>query len=264
MATLARHVGIAVEECGQLFNRFGSFLQGRFGQCDTMQRKRVLGNYQTSVPALATPQLFTAPSASLVGQVTVGSNCSIWYNTILRGDRGSVVIGNNVHVMDGSVLRCGILSVRDVRIGNNVIVEPNVTIEPCRIDDGAYICSGAVLMEGCHIKSGTVIGPRTVVTQFQVCEAGQYYSGHPAKQFRPLRQDEIQKFRTKLANVIELAKEHGTNTEEISKGLQERKALVLNALKEFAEHGANDPEYRPHYFHNRRFQIDSDGNVSLI
>eukprot|EP00906_Rhabdomonas_costata_P009962 RCo014019 len=257
-----RRLGKAIQETAQLLCRYGYFNQGKFGQAEKLQRKFVARPYDFDFPE-AGSIVYMAPTVSLIGSVKIGDKSSVWSNVTMRGDRGCITVGDNSHVMDNVTVCCGILSVRDVKVGNDVVIEPNVTLEPCQIGDGAYICAGAILMEGCRIQPGAVVGPRAVISQFQTCESGKIYLGPHPKDGRPLTKEEEGKYRVKLQAVAETAAKHGENYKAITRELLDEKTAVLTALEESAQDGAEHPEFRSHYFKNRRYQITEEGRVSL-
>jgi len=257
-----KRIGLATSEVAELMNRFGSFLQGRYGHCESTIRRRQFGSFEYNVPSVKRLS-FLAPSTLFTGKVEIGEGSSVWNNVSMRADRGRINIGNNVHIQDNVVVVTGIMSVRDVNIANNVVIEPGVTIEPCKIEEGAYICAGATLMEGCRVARGAVIGPKAVLRQFQNCEPDHYYLGRPAKESRPLTPEEKELYRSKREAVIQLAKDYAVTYAELEKKLANPKALLMEALVKHAEHGSTDPSYRPHYFTNKRFQISPDGSLTL-
>lgn len=165
------------------------------------------------------------------------SQGTVWYNSVLRGDRGRIMIGSNVHIMDRVVIHSGILSVRDVIIGDDVVIEPGCTIGPCQIGDGAYIRSGSHLLEGCKIGKGAVVGPNTVVLEFQELEGNKYHSGSPAaSESRPLELEETISYVKKRESLAELGKEHEyANTATIEQ-ITEHKIVA----KSFVERNLNE------------------------
>lgn len=125
---------------------------------------------------------FLADNAAIVGDVKIGTNCSIWYGAVLRGDVGPIVIGDNVNIQDGAVLHAT-TGVSEVRIGNYVSVGHNAIVHGAVIEDNVLVGMGAVVMDNVRVPSGTVIAAGAVVTGGQQLEPG-IYAGIPAKKIK--------------------------------------------------------------------------------
>lgn len=133
-----------------------------------------------------TPQIgrdtFVADNAALVGDVTIGDNCSIWYGAVLRGDVGAIRIGNNSNVQDGAILH-GTLGVSETVLGENVSVGHNAVVHGARIGNDVLIGMGAVVMDNAIVPDGTVIAAGAVILANSVLEPG-IYAGVPAKKVK--------------------------------------------------------------------------------
>lgn len=133
-----------------------------------------------------TPQIgrytFVADNAALVGDVTIGDNCSIWYGAVLRGDVGAIRIGNNSNVQDGAILH-GTLGVSETVLGENVSVGHNAVVHGARIGNDVLIGMGAVVMDNAIVPDGTVIAAGAVILANSVLEPG-IYAGVPAKRVK--------------------------------------------------------------------------------
>ena len=125
---------------------------------------------------------FVADNAALLGDVTVGDNCSIWYGAVLRGDVGAIRIGNNSNVQDGAVLH-GTLGVSETVLGENVSVGHNAVVHGARIGNDVLIGMGAVVMDNAIVPDGTVIAAGAVILANSVLEPG-IYAGVPAKKVK--------------------------------------------------------------------------------
>ena len=125
---------------------------------------------------------FVADNAALVGNVTIGDNCSIWYGAVLRGDVGAIRIGNNSNVQDGAVLH-GTLGVSETVLGENVSVGHNAVVHGARIGNDVLIGMGAVVMDNAIVPDGTVIAAGAVILANSVLEPG-IYAGVPAKKVK--------------------------------------------------------------------------------
>ena len=106
---------------------------------------------------------FIAENATIVGEVTMGSQCSVWFNAVLRGDVHYIKIGNKVNIQDGAVIHCTYKKAPTV-IGNNVSIGHNAIVHGCTIKDNVLIGMGAIVMDDCIIESNTIIAAGAVVT----------------------------------------------------------------------------------------------------
>src|ERR1700740_3339627 len=106
------------------------------------------------------PQLgkncFVAPNATIVGDVVMGDDCSIWFNAVVRGDVNSIRIGNKVNIQDGAVIHCTYEKTK-VNLGNNVSIGHNAIVHGCTVHDNVLIGMGAIVMDNCEIGSNSII-----------------------------------------------------------------------------------------------------------
>ena len=128
---------------------------------------------------------FIAPNATIAGDVTMGNDCSIWFNAVLRGDVHYIKMGNKVNVQDGAVVHCTYLK-HPTTIGNNVSIGHNAIVHGCTIHDNVLVGMGAIIMDGCVEESNSIIGAGSVVTQNTHIESGFIYAGIPAKKVKEL------------------------------------------------------------------------------
>lgn len=123
---------------------------------------------------------FFAENATIVGDVIMGDGCSIWFNTVLRGDVNSIRIGDNVNIQDGSVLHT-LYQKSIIEIGDNVSIGHNVTIHGAKIEDNALIGMGSVVLDHAVIGEGAIIAAGSVVLSNTQVEPYSIYAGVPAK-----------------------------------------------------------------------------------
>ena len=123
---------------------------------------------------------FIAPNATIVGDVVIGEDCSIWFNAVVRGDVNSIRIGNKVNIQDGACLHCTYEKTQ-VHIGNNVSIGHNALVHGCSIADDVLIGMGAIVMDNVQIGSGSIVAAGAVVLENTVIEPGCIYAGVPAK-----------------------------------------------------------------------------------
>ena len=144
------------------------------------------------------PNTFIAPTAQIIGQVEIGHDCSIWFNTIIRGDVGPIKIGNETNVQDGTVIHCTYQKAF-ATIGNRVTIGHNVMLHGCTIDDLCLIGMGSTIMDHAHIPKRSIVGAGSLVTENAKFEEGWLIMGRPAKAVRPLKPEELA-FLDKSAN----------------------------------------------------------------
>ena len=142
---------------------------------------------------------FVAENATILGDVTLGSQCSVWYNAVIRGDVNSITIGNKVNIQDGVVIHCTYLKHATV-IGNNVSIGHNAIVHGCVIEDDVLIGMGAIVMDNCLVKSNVIIAAGSVVTQNSILESNSIYAGIPAKKVKDLEASSFKGEIERIAN----------------------------------------------------------------
>jgi carbonic anhydrase/acetyltransferase-like protein (isoleucine patch superfamily) len=134
-----------------------------------------------------TPQFgrncFFADNAVVVGEVTMGENCTVWFNAVIRGDVHSISIGNNTNVQDGAIIHCTYQKAKTV-IGNNVSIAHHAVVHGCTIEDNVLIGMGAIVMDDAVIGTGSVIAAGAIVLPKTLVEPGSIYAGMPAKKVK--------------------------------------------------------------------------------
>ncbi len=133
---------------------------------------------------------FIAPNATIVGDVVMGDQCSVWFNAVIRGDVNSIRMGNKVNVQDGAVLHCTFEKTKVV-IGNNVSIGHNAIVHGCQISDNVLVGMGAIVMDNARIGSNSIIAAGAVVLENTVVEPGSIYAGVPAKKVKDIREELI-------------------------------------------------------------------------
>ncbi|MGI8601144.1 MAG: gamma carbonic anhydrase family protein [Chitinophagaceae bacterium] len=142
---------------------------------------------------------FIAPNATIVGDVVMGSDCSVWFNAVLRGDVNSILIGNKVNIQDGAVIHCTFKRSETV-IGDNVSIGHNAIVHGCTVHDNVLIGMGAIVMDKAIVHSNTIIAAGAVVLEGTVCEGGSVYAGVPAKKVKDIEKDKIEGEINRIAN----------------------------------------------------------------
>ena len=133
---------------------------------------------------------FIAPNATIVGDVIMGDDCSVWFNAVIRGDVNSIRLGNKVNVQDGAVIHCTYQKTQTI-VGNNVSIGHNAIVHGCTIHDNVLIGMGAIVMDNVIIGENTIIAAGAVVLENTVIESGVIYGGVPAKKIKDIRKDLI-------------------------------------------------------------------------
>jgi len=124
-----------------------------------------------------------APNATVVGDVVMGKNCTVWFNAVIRGDVNTIRIGDDSNIQDGVVIH-GTYQKSGTQIGNNVSIAHNAVIHGCTIHDNVLVGMGAIIMDGAVVNSGSVIAAGAVVLANTVVEANSIFAGMPAKKVK--------------------------------------------------------------------------------
>lgn len=131
---------------------------------------------------------FLAETAVVVGEVTMGNNCTVWFNAIVRGDVHSITIGDNTNIQDGAVIHCTYQKAKTV-IGNNVSIAHNAIVHGCTIHDNVLIGMGAIVMDNAVVGSNSVIAAGAVVLAGTNVEPNSIYAGMPAKKVKEIGEE---------------------------------------------------------------------------
>ncbi|OFX57618.1 MAG: gamma carbonic anhydrase family protein [Bacteroidetes bacterium GWA2_30_7] len=128
---------------------------------------------------------YLADNVTIIGDVIIGDNCSVWFNAVIRGDVNPIRIGNNVNIQDGAVLH-NTYKKTTLNIGNNVSVAHNAILHGCTINDNVLIGMGAIVMDNVKIESNCIIAAGAVVLENTIVEEGSIYAGLPAKKVKSI------------------------------------------------------------------------------
>jgi carbonic anhydrase/acetyltransferase-like protein (isoleucine patch superfamily) len=142
---------------------------------------------------------YLAENSTIVGDVIMGDQCSVWFNAVVRGDVNSIRMGNKVNVQDGAVIHCTYEKTK-VFIGNNVSIGHNALVHGCTIHDNVLIGMGAIVMDNCVIGSNTIIAAGAVVLENTKVESGVIYAGVPAKKVKDINPELISGEINRIAN----------------------------------------------------------------
>lgn len=142
---------------------------------------------------------FLAENATIVGDVVMGDNCSVWFNAVLRGDVNSIKIGNHVNIQDGSVLHT-LYHKSTIEIGDHVSIGHNVTIHGSKIHDYALIGMGAVVMDDAVVGEGALVAAGSVVLSKTVIGPNELWGGAPAKFIKMVEPEKAREMNIKIAH----------------------------------------------------------------
>ncbi len=133
---------------------------------------------------------YVAENATIVGDVQMGKECSVWFNAVIRGDVHYIKMGDKVNIQDGAVIHATYQK-SPTTIGNNVSVGHNAIVHGCTIKDNVLVGMGSIIMDDCIIESNSIIAAGAVVTKNTVVESGSIYAGVPAKKVKDISQELI-------------------------------------------------------------------------
>lgn len=128
---------------------------------------------------------FLADNATIVGEVEMGDDCSVWFNAVVRGDVHYIKIGNNVNIQDGAVIHCTYKKA-PVHIGNNVSIAHNAIVHGCSIEDNVLVGMGAILMDDVYVESKSLIAAGALVSKGTRIKSGEVWAGVPAKKIKDI------------------------------------------------------------------------------
>lgn len=128
---------------------------------------------------------FLAENATVVGQVTMGNQCSVWFTAVVRGDVNTITIGNKVNIQDGAIIHATYKKAATV-IGNNVSIGHRAMVHGCTIHDNVLIGMGAIVMDHCVVESNCIIAAGALLPEGTHVKSGSVYAGIPAKKIKDL------------------------------------------------------------------------------
>lgn len=136
-----------------------------------------------------TPQMgencFLAENATVIGEVSMGRDCSVWFQAVVRGDVHYIKIGDKVNIQDGAILHCTYQKA-PLNIGNNVSIGHRALVHGCTVEDNVLIGMGAIVMDHAVVKKNTIIAAGAIVLENTICEENSIYAGIPAKKVKSL------------------------------------------------------------------------------
>lgn len=133
---------------------------------------------------------YLAPNSTIVGDVTIGEGCSVWFNAVIRGDVNYIRIGDFSNIQDNVTIH-GTYERNGTDIGSYVNIGHNAIVHGCVIDSHVLVGMGAIVMDKAHIQNNVIIAAGAVVLENTVCESGFLYAGVPAKKIKPLTEEQL-------------------------------------------------------------------------
>ena len=150
-----------------------------------------------------TPQFgkncYLADNATIIGDVEIGDDCSIWFSAVLRGDVHYIKVGNNVNIQDGAIIHCTYQK-SPTNIGNNVSIAHGAIIHGCTIHDYVLIGMNAVVLDDAVIESNSIVAAGAVVTKGTVVSSGTVWAGSPAKKIKDISPELLKGEVERIAN----------------------------------------------------------------
>ncbi len=134
---------------------------------------------------------FFAENATLIGDLTMGDDCSIWYQAVVRGDVNSITMGDRVNVQDGAVIH-GTFEKSATTIGDDVSIGHNAIVHGCTIEDRVLVGMGSIIMDDCVVGSNSIIAAGSVLPKKTIVPEGSVFAGIPAKKIKEIN-PELQK-----------------------------------------------------------------------
>jgi len=136
-----------------------------------------------------TPQFgencFFAENATLIGEVEMGNNCSVWFQAVVRGDVNSIHIGNDVNIQDGAIIHATYEKAA-TQIGNQVSIGHNAIVHGCTLKDHVLVGMGSIIMDHCVVGENSIIAAGAVLPQGTIVPPGSVYAGVPAKKIKSI------------------------------------------------------------------------------
>ena len=210
---LASEAGKCFRETGQALDRLGARAQGDFTFLETWSRHRTVMNLFDKRPTVAV-DAFVAPSAAVIGDVTVMDRSSIMYGTVLRGDSNKIKIGAMTNIRDNCVVQVSKPSgdgfPTSTTIGNFVSVLDGAVLSSCVIEDSCLIGHRAVVLDGSLVESNSIVEAGTVVPPGRRIPSGQVWGGNPAAFIRDVTEEDTALIQKEAENYCHISDIHKT------------------------------------------------------
>lgn len=143
--------------------------------------------------------IYLAENATVVGEVIMGDDCTVWFNAVVRGDVHFIRTGNKVNIQDGAVVHCTYQKAPTI-IGNNVSIGHNAIVHGCTLEDNVLVGMGAIVMDHAYIEKNSIIAAGAVVLENTRVKSGTIYAGVPAKQVKEVSPEQMKNIVERIAN----------------------------------------------------------------
>ena len=153
------------------------------------------------------PTAFVAPGCSVIGDVEIGADASLWYNVVVRGDVDRIRIGARTNIQDGTIIHVT-TNRYGTTIGDDVLIGHVAVIHGCVIESGGFVGMGAMVMDGCVIESGGRLAAGAMLTPGKRIPGGQLWAGRPAAYMRDVTTAEIDSYAEGIEHYVELGRQH--------------------------------------------------------
>jgi carbonic anhydrase/acetyltransferase-like protein (isoleucine patch superfamily) len=160
------------------------------------------------LPQIA-PDAFIADNATIIGDVTIGSGASIWFNCVLRGDTNYIRVGAHTNIQDGTVVHVA-REGRGTEIGDGVMIGHMAMIHACTIHSHAMIGMTACIMDDAVVEGGSMVAAGAFVSPGKIVKSGEVWAGRPAKYWRPMSEQDRYYFESGVEHYFELGREYRT------------------------------------------------------
>jgi carbonic anhydrase/acetyltransferase-like protein (isoleucine patch superfamily) len=160
-------------------------------------------SYEGTVPTIP-GNVFLAPNATIIGDVVIGDDSSIWFNCLLRGDVNKIRVGERTNIQDGTIVHVSGEG-QGTYIGDDITIGHMALIHACTLKDGCFIGMSATVMDGAVVESGAIIAAGALVSKGKTIPAGQLWGGTPARYLRDLRDSDLEMIRCSAIHYVKLA-----------------------------------------------------------
>ena len=240
---MLRAVGMGLRSWGKSIDAMGTSLQGSAVYVEKLVPSARVVAHNGKLPTVA-PNAFIAPSASLIGQVSVGEGSGIWYNSVLRGDQSSITLGTNSTVQERAVIS----STSPTVIGNNCVIGVGAQLSGCTLKDNTLVGVGASVESGAIIEQGAVVAAGSVVGSNVTIPAGQLWSGNPVAYLRDLTAAESDALAASAHELAILGAHHGEETDKSIEAIEDEHEAFKESL---ARGGDTIMNPSPNFFEDR-------------
>ena len=142
---------------------------------------------------------FLAENATVVGEVEMGDDCSVWFQAVVRGDVHFIKMGNKVNVQDGAIIHCTYQKAPTI-IGNNVSIGHRAIVHGCKIKDNVLVGMGAIVMDHVVVEENVLIAAGAIVLENSHLESGFIYAGIPAKKVKAISEEQFKDTIHRISN----------------------------------------------------------------